>query len=44
VVLCDPIVNVKGLSKLIDIVRLFTKEIDDPATIGPPTRPGENVP
>jgi len=37
VMLCDPIVNVKGLSELVDIVRLFTEEIDDLATIGSAT-------
>ena len=42
--LCDPIVNVKGLSELVDIVRLFTEEIDDLATIGSATGPGENIP
>jgi len=31
--LCDPIVNVKRLGKLVDIVRLFAEEIDDLATI-----------
>ena len=44
VVLCDPIVNVKGLSELVDIARLVTEEIDDPATIGSATGPGENIP
>jgi len=37
VMLCDPIVNVKRLSELVDIVRLFTEEIDDLATIGSAT-------
>jgi hypothetical protein len=37
VVLCDPIVNVKRLSELVDIARLFTEEIDDLATIGSAT-------
>ena len=32
-VLSDTIVNVDGLSELVDIVRLFTEEIDDLATI-----------
>jgi hypothetical protein len=44
VMLCDPIVNVKGLSELVDIARLFTEEIDDLAPIGPATGPGENIP
>ena len=44
VMLCDPIVNVKRLSELIDIARLVTEEIDDLATIGSATGPGENVP
>ncbi len=44
VMLCDPIVNVKGLSELVDIARLVTEEIDDLATIGSATGPGENVP
>jgi hypothetical protein len=30
----NPIVNVEGLSELVDIARLFTEEIDDLATIG----------
>ncbi len=42
--LCDSIVNVKGLSELVDIVRLFTEEIDDLAAIGSTTGPGENIP
>jgi len=42
--LSDPIVNVERLSELVDIARLFTEEIDELATIGSPTRPGENVP
>ncbi len=44
VMLCDPIVNVKGLSELVDIARLLTEEIDDLATIGSATGPGENIP
>ena len=44
VMLCDPIVNVKRLSELIDIARLVTEEIDDLATIGSATGPGENIP
>jgi hypothetical protein len=44
VMLCDPIVNIKGLRKLVDIARLFTEEIDDLATIGSATGPGENIP
>ena len=35
--LCDPIVNVEGLSELVDVARLFTEEIDDLATIGSAT-------
>jgi hypothetical protein len=41
---CDPIVNVEGLSELVDIARLFTEEIDDLAAIGSATGPGENIP
>jgi hypothetical protein len=37
VMLCDPIVNVKRLSELVDIARLVTEEIDDLATIGSAT-------
>ncbi len=44
VMLCDSIVNVKGLSELVDIARLVTEEIDDPAPIGSATGPGENIP
>jgi hypothetical protein len=44
VMLCDPIVNVKGLGELVDIARLFTEKIDDLATIGSATGPGENIP
>jgi len=44
VMLCDPIVNVKRLGKLVDIARLFTEEIDDLTTIGSATGPGENIP
>ena len=42
--LCDPIVNVKRLGKLVDIVRLVTEEIDDLATIGSTSGPSENIP
>jgi len=34
VMLRDPIVNAKGLGELVDIARLLTEEIDNPATIG----------
>jgi len=44
VMLCDPIVNVEGLSELVDIARLFTEEIDDLATIGSAAGPSENIP
>ena len=44
VMLRNPIVNVKRLGKLVDIVRLVTEEIDDLATIGSATGPGENIP
>ena len=44
VMLCNPIVNVKRLSELVDIVRLFAEEIDDLAAIGSATGPGENIP
>ncbi len=44
VVLSDTIVNVKGLSELVDIARLVTEEIDDLAPIGPTAGPGENIP
>jgi hypothetical protein len=44
VVLCDPIVNVKRLGKLVDIARLVTEEIDDLATIGSAAGPSENIP
>ena len=44
VMLRDPIVNVKGLSELVDIARLVTEEIDDLATIGSASGPGENIP
>jgi len=37
VMLRDPIVNVKGLSELVDIARFVTEEIDDLATIGSAT-------
>jgi hypothetical protein len=37
VMLCDPIVNVEGLSELVDIVRLVAEEVDDLATIGSAT-------
>jgi len=37
VMLSDPIVNVKHLSELVDIVRFFTEETDDLATIGSST-------
>jgi hypothetical protein len=33
----NPIVNVKGLSELVDIVRLVAEEVDDLATIGSAT-------
>jgi hypothetical protein len=42
--LCDPIVHVKSLGELVDIARLVTEEIDDLATIGSATGPGENIP
>src|SRR6266851_1244595 len=44
VMLGDPIVNVKRLGELVDIARLVTEEIDDLATIGSATGPGENIP
>ena len=44
VMLCDPIVNVERLGKLVDIARLVTEEIDDLATIGSATGSGENIP
>jgi hypothetical protein len=44
VMLRDPIVNVKGLSELVDIARLVTEKIDDLATIGSATGPGEDIP
>jgi len=44
VMLCHPIVNVKRFSELVDIVRFFSEEIDDLATIGPAAGPGKNVP
>src|SRR4029077_20844660 len=44
VVLCDPIVNVKGLGELVDIARLFAEEINDFAAIGSAAGPGENIP
>ena len=44
VMLRDPIVNVKRLGKLVDIARLVTEEIDNPATIGSATGPSENIP
>jgi hypothetical protein len=37
VMLCDSIVNVKGLSELVDIARLVAEEIDDLTTIGSAT-------
>jgi hypothetical protein len=36
VVLCDPIVNVEGLSELIDVSRLFSEKVDDLAAIRSP--------
>ena len=39
-----PIVNVKRLSELVDIVRLVTDEIDDLATVRSTTGPGEDIP
>ncbi len=44
VMLRDPIVNVKGLGELVDIARLVTEKIDDFATIGSATGPGEDIP
>ncbi len=44
VMLRDSIVNVKGLSELVDIARLVPEEIDDLAAIGSATGPGENIP
>ena len=44
VMLRDAIVNVKCLGELVDIARLVTEEIDDPATIGSAARPSENIP
>ena len=44
VMLRDPIVDVKHLGKLVDIVRLVTEEIDDLATIGSAAGPSENIP
>jgi hypothetical protein len=44
VMFCDPIVNVKSLGKLVNVARLVTEEIDNLATIGSSTGPGENVP
>jgi hypothetical protein len=44
VMLRDTIVNVKRLGELVDIARLVTDEIDDLATIGSTTGPGENIP
>ncbi len=44
VMLRDPIVNVKRLGKLVDIVRFRTKEIDDLATVDSATGSGENIP
>ena len=44
VMLRDPIVDVKHLSKLVDIARLVTEEIDDLATVGSAAGPSENIP
>jgi hypothetical protein len=44
VMLCDPIVDVKRLGKLVDIARLLAEEIDDLATIGSAAGPSENIP
>jgi hypothetical protein len=44
VVLSDAIVNVKGLGELVNVARLVTEEIDNLATIGSSTGPGQNVP
>ncbi len=44
VMLRDPIVNVKRLSELVNIARLVTEKIDDLATIGSATGPGEDIP
>ncbi len=44
VMLRDPIVDVKRLGELVDIVRLVAEEIDDLATIGSATGPSENIP
>ena len=44
VMLRDPIVNIERLSKLVDIARLVTEEIDDLATVGSAAGPSENIP
>jgi hypothetical protein len=44
VVLSDAIVNVKGLGELVNVARLVTEEIDNLATIGSSTGPGQNIP
>ncbi len=44
VMLRDPIVDVKRLGELVDIVRLVAEEIDDLATIGSAAGPSENIP
>ena len=44
VMLRDTVVNVQCLGELVDVARLVTEEIDDPATIGSSTGPCENIP
>src|SRR6266704_2405283 len=44
VMLCDPIVDIKRLGKLVDIARLVTENIEDLATIGSAAGPSENIP
>ena len=44
VMLRDSVVDVKRLGELVDIARLVAEEIDDLATIGSTTGPGENIP
>jgi hypothetical protein len=44
VVLCDPIVNVKGFSELVDVTGFATEEIDDLTPICPASGSSENIP
>lgn len=42
--LSDSIVNVKCFGELIDVTRLLSENVDDPASVDPAPGPGKDVP